>query len=326
MSPVSSLVINEPPLQVLPSLAKAIGLQEAIVLQQFHYWLGQSKNVNDGRKWIYNTFEQWALQFPFWSAEALRKIVRSLRNQGLIEVRKLSANAWDKTNFYAINYEALDAVGSRLVEAESSTDSSGKSAVRGGKDGLVDAVNLAASTRDGIPHLYTETTQRLHKRGGEVARVPAHPAPAAPPGVAFSAPTKTSKSPKKSGLPPDLVPGDAAAHLAAQHGLDLAREVAAFCDHHGAAGTLMADWQRGLCVWLRRSVRFAERDAREAVRRGGAGLPAETLYQRSMRERMEEVAPQVARKAPGARAGVDFFEALVAAPVAPSASDLRIGG
>ena len=35
---MSKLLINEHPLQVLPSLATKIGLNEAIVLQQIHYW------------------------------------------------------------------------------------------------------------------------------------------------------------------------------------------------------------------------------------------------------------------------------------------------
>jgi len=35
----SSLLINESPLQVLPSLAVLVGLNEAIVLQQTHYWI-----------------------------------------------------------------------------------------------------------------------------------------------------------------------------------------------------------------------------------------------------------------------------------------------
>lgn len=38
-----SLLIEEPPLQILPSLAAAIGLNEAIVLQQL-YWLLQQPN------------------------------------------------------------------------------------------------------------------------------------------------------------------------------------------------------------------------------------------------------------------------------------------
>ncbi|WLF74824.1 hypothetical protein Q3V38_08385 [Limosilactobacillus fermentum] len=47
-----SLLIEEPPLQVLPSLAKSIGLNEAIVLQQIHYWIRKSNNLKDGHKWI----------------------------------------------------------------------------------------------------------------------------------------------------------------------------------------------------------------------------------------------------------------------------------
>ena len=36
---MSRLLINEPPLIVLPSLAKEIGLNEAIIVQQIQYWL-----------------------------------------------------------------------------------------------------------------------------------------------------------------------------------------------------------------------------------------------------------------------------------------------
>ena len=43
MPPTSHrLLIDEPPLMVLPSLAAVIGLNEAIMLQQIHYWLGLS--------------------------------------------------------------------------------------------------------------------------------------------------------------------------------------------------------------------------------------------------------------------------------------------
>ncbi|MCP6757123.1 replication protein RepO, partial [Klebsiella pneumoniae] len=60
-----ALLINEPPLQVLPSLAKAIGLNEALILQQIHYWLNPKHNQNlfKGRYWVYNTYEQWQAQF-----------------------------------------------------------------------------------------------------------------------------------------------------------------------------------------------------------------------------------------------------------------------
>ena len=61
-----TLLISEPPLQVLPSLAKKIGLNEAIVLQQLHYWLDpkRNKNLHENLHWVYNTYEQWQKQFP----------------------------------------------------------------------------------------------------------------------------------------------------------------------------------------------------------------------------------------------------------------------
>lgn len=40
----SKLLIDEEPLQVLPGLAAVIGLNEALVVQQLHYWLRRSKH------------------------------------------------------------------------------------------------------------------------------------------------------------------------------------------------------------------------------------------------------------------------------------------
>jgi hypothetical protein len=105
---MSKLLINEPPLQLLPTLAVKIGLQEAIVLQQIQYWLTTSKMTHEGEKWVYNTLEEWQVQFPFWSAEVIRKIFKSLRDQGVLKTKKLAKNTWDRTNYYSIDYGKLD--------------------------------------------------------------------------------------------------------------------------------------------------------------------------------------------------------------------------
>ena len=53
---MQTLLINEPPLQVLPSLAKKLNsVDKAIILQQMHYWLMKSTNVKEGHRWIYNS-------------------------------------------------------------------------------------------------------------------------------------------------------------------------------------------------------------------------------------------------------------------------------
>ena len=146
---------------VLPSLAVAVGLNEAIILQQIHYWLGASKNSHDGRLWVYNTYEQWAEQFPFWSPEFIRKIVKSLRDKNLIEARQLSPNAWDKTNSYTINYEALESAHAGGLDAVNLTASKRKNPPHlSGEKEAIHAVKSTASKRANRPHLNTETTSK----------------------------------------------------------------------------------------------------------------------------------------------------------------------
>ncbi len=81
-----SLLIKEPPLQVLPSLAVRIGLNEAIVVQQLHYFLqgtGNGKTI-DGEKWIFNTYEEWRFVFPFWSTRTIERIFEQLETMNLV--------------------------------------------------------------------------------------------------------------------------------------------------------------------------------------------------------------------------------------------------
>lgn len=108
-----NLLIEEPPLQVLPSLAKSIGLNEAIVLQQIHYWLRKSNNVKDDHKWIYNSMTNWQKQFSFWSLPTVKRVFRSLENQGLLITANYNKAGFDKTKWYRINYEKLQHMSQR---------------------------------------------------------------------------------------------------------------------------------------------------------------------------------------------------------------------
>lgn len=107
---MSKLLIDESPLQVLPRLAVAIGLNEAIVVQQVHYWLGRSTNVIDGHRWVYNTVEQWREQFPFWSVDTVRRTLANLKESGLLIGEALAENRFDKTMYYRIDYSVLRSI------------------------------------------------------------------------------------------------------------------------------------------------------------------------------------------------------------------------
>ena len=102
-----SLLLKVKPLVVSPVLASRIGLNEAIVLQQICYWLEDTASgvEHDGRRWVYNTIEEWTEQFPFWSPDTVKRALTSLKKNGLIYVEQLKKSQHDRTNFYAINHE-----------------------------------------------------------------------------------------------------------------------------------------------------------------------------------------------------------------------------
>lgn len=100
------LLLDEQPLLVMPQLAKEIGLNEAIILQQIHYWIKSPKSgviIND-EKWVYNSVVQWNEQFPFWSANTIRRALNNLREKGYLIAEKLSKDARDNTLYYRIDY------------------------------------------------------------------------------------------------------------------------------------------------------------------------------------------------------------------------------
>ncbi|MEX2953501.1 replication protein RepO [Serratia fonticola] len=104
---MSRLLINENPLQVLPTLACAIGLNEAIVLQQIHYWMNISQNVHDGRRWVYNSVPSWQAQFPFWSGSTVKRALANLEKLQMVHTANYNSDSWDKTKWYSVNYETL---------------------------------------------------------------------------------------------------------------------------------------------------------------------------------------------------------------------------
>ncbi len=116
---MSSLLISEYPLIVLPSLAKAIGLNEAIVLQQIHYWklINQKAGVNkrDGYYWMYATYEKLQGQLPFWSIGTIKRTITSLKKQNLIIVSNYNKLKIDKTNWYRVNYPQVKSIDIEVV-------------------------------------------------------------------------------------------------------------------------------------------------------------------------------------------------------------------
>lgn len=159
MTTTSRLLIAEPPLQVLPSLAVAVGLNEAIFIQQVHYWLAVSSHNHDGRTWIYNTLEGWQKQFPFWSISTLRRTIDSLRKSGILLTGNYNQSAADRTLWYSLDYHALDSL-NPSVEIN-------KSSVQDEQMEMSKMDNPFVQNEQML--IGTETTPETTQRGGGVA-------------------------------------------------------------------------------------------------------------------------------------------------------------
>ncbi len=105
---MNKLLINERPLVLLPSLAKAVGLIEAVVLQQIHYWISMKINFRDNKYWTYNSYEGWQDQFSFLSPRQIQYAINNLEKCGLLISGNYNKLPIDRTKWYTINYEKLN--------------------------------------------------------------------------------------------------------------------------------------------------------------------------------------------------------------------------
>lgn len=143
----NNLLISEPPLQVIPSLAVALkSVDKAIILQQIHYWLQRSKNIEDGHHWVFNTVKEWHQQFPWLAEKTVQRYLKDLCDKGLLITGNFNKANFDRTKWYRINYEALD----KLANSKGTDSTNGKEPV---------VPIQRDSVTQPIPLEYTETTQ-----------------------------------------------------------------------------------------------------------------------------------------------------------------------
>jgi hypothetical protein len=161
---ISSLLLDEQPLVVLPKLAVLIGLNESIVIQQLHYWiqknLDKQDHIKDGRVWCWNTYEEWRVNnFPWWSDATIKRAFQSLVEIGIVIKDRHNKRSFDRTGWYTIDYDALaqyvsNRVGQNdLIEQINPDDRAGQNdPLQGGK------VTSSSGQNDGtIPETTTET-------------------------------------------------------------------------------------------------------------------------------------------------------------------------
>ncbi len=98
-------------LMLQPFLVEKLGRTPSMFLQQVHYWItcnsSETGRVIDNRRWIYNSAKEWAAQLCL-SERQVTRIVNTLKNIGVLLVDRLSHIKSDRTNWYSIDYQALE--------------------------------------------------------------------------------------------------------------------------------------------------------------------------------------------------------------------------
>ena len=147
---MASLLLNERPLVVLPGLAEALGsLDEAVILQQLHYWLQRSSNKRDGRTWVYNSMSAWLKQFPWVkSRTTLTRHFDKLKKLGLILTANYNRAGFDKTIWYSIDYDKLKEFTAEFEAKKSKEDVSGQSIVQNLENGCTESGQLNVQNMD----------------------------------------------------------------------------------------------------------------------------------------------------------------------------------
>ncbi len=110
---MSFLYIEDPKLiRVSSSLAVEVGLKQAIILSQVHFWVnhnrGKNRNFRDGYFWCYNTYQDWwSNDFPFLTTKTVKNIITELEKKGLLVIGNYNKMRNDRTKWYRIDESLL---------------------------------------------------------------------------------------------------------------------------------------------------------------------------------------------------------------------------
>lgn len=92
-------------------IATKYGVNEAIILNNFAFWLAHNKANNkhfhENRHWTYNSVRAFLELFPYWTTKNLRTIIDSCIKQGLIIKGNFNKHSYDKTGWYTLTDQAL---------------------------------------------------------------------------------------------------------------------------------------------------------------------------------------------------------------------------
>ena len=112
--------LNEPNApRINPALAKEIGLNESLILLQIEFWISISNNERDGKRWTYQSVrDMQEKSFSFWSISTINRAVNKLIDEGYIIEGNFNKKKYDKTRWFALNFETLNELESISINGD----------------------------------------------------------------------------------------------------------------------------------------------------------------------------------------------------------------
>ena len=108
---MTSELLNIAFIKYNPRLSETLGRGGAMFVNALQFLLNNQAygKHHDGKKWVYNTMEQWGKSLKY-STRQIERIISSLQKKQIILVKKLSHSKGNSTNYYTLNTLMLDAI------------------------------------------------------------------------------------------------------------------------------------------------------------------------------------------------------------------------
>lgn len=158
-------LMAENSISVYPNLAKVLGLNEAIILQQIFFYMNVNqrkkslRHFHDGKWWVYNSYKQWRDEHFVWlTPRGVQNFILKLEEKGILLSIQGVENPYDRRKWYTIDLEALG----KALNAST-----------------LDGAQIACSTftdctmdMHGLHDEYTESTTETSYRENELQKQP----------------------------------------------------------------------------------------------------------------------------------------------------------
>lgn len=166
------LTFNDPqPLRIDRRLAIEIGFLESVVLLQLEFLISISHNEREGQFWTYHTLKQLKERhFPWLSQATICRTIQSLEEKGLIVRGHFNRSGFDRTQWFALNYEGIAGLSSIRIGEDAPILHSATRVLHDAKSVLQDAPS-ALQAGATIPETTTERTEEnSNNNGAQVAQ------------------------------------------------------------------------------------------------------------------------------------------------------------